>query len=42
MRSTVQLSTNGQLVVPHPIREELGIEKGDLVEIEVRPIEGRR
>lgn len=44
MRSTVRLNTNGRVVVPHPIREELGVDRGDLVEIEVRPVgdeEGR-
>lgn len=37
MRSTVRLNTSGRVVVPHPIREELGVERGDLIEIEVQP-----
>ncbi|WP_420841105.1 AbrB/MazE/SpoVT family DNA-binding domain-containing protein [Halorutilus salinus] len=38
MRSTVRVNTNGRVVVPSHVRDELGVEHGDLVEIDVRPI----
>ena len=34
------MNTNGRLVVPEPIRNAYGIKRGDLVEIEVHPVEG--
>lgn len=40
MRSTVRLFANGKATVPAPIRDEFGLEDGDLVEIDVRPVEG--
>jgi len=40
MRSTVRVNTNGRVVVPSHVRKELGVEHGDLVEIEVQPVEG--
>lgn len=40
MRSTVKLNSNGRLVVPHQIRDELDLGHGDLVEIDVKPATG--
>lgn len=40
MRGTVRLNSDGRVVVPHPIRNEMGLEHGDLIEIEVTPVEG--
>lgn len=39
MRSTVRLFNNGKVTVPHEIRETLGLEDGDIVEIEVHTVE---
>lgn len=39
MRSTARLINNGKVTVPAQIREALDISDGDLVEIDVRPIE---
>jgi len=39
MRATVRLNTNGRVVIPHAIREELGVEHGDVVEIDVSPVD---
>lgn len=39
MKSTVRLFANGKATVPAPIRDELGLEDGDLVEIDIRPVE---
>lgn len=39
MRSTVRMNTNGRVVVPHEVREALGVERGDLIEISVEPVE---
>lgn len=40
MRTTTQLFNNGKVTVPAQIRRALGVEDGDLVEIDVRPVEG--
>jgi len=40
MRMTAQLIANGKVTVPSHIRRELDIEDGDLVEIDVRPVDG--
>lgn len=39
MRSTVEMNTDGRLVIPAPIRRSYGLESGDLVEVEIRPVE---
>lgn len=41
MKSTMRLFNNGKVTVPAPIREELNLEDGDLIELEVRPVEER-
>ena len=38
MRTTMRLFSNGKVTVPAPVRNELGVEDGDLVEIDVRPV----
>lgn len=38
MRTTARLIANGKVTVPSQIRNELGVEDGDLVEIDVRPV----
>lgn len=35
MRATVKMIDQGKVTIPKPIREELDLEKGDLVEIDV-------
>lgn len=39
MRATVNINQNGRIVIPHPVREGLGLKDGDLVEIDVQPVE---
>jgi len=39
MRDTVRLLKDGRVTVDHRIRDELGVEHGDLVEIEVEPVD---
>jgi AbrB family looped-hinge helix DNA binding protein len=39
MRTTQRIRQRGRLTVPQPIREELDLDAGDVVEVEVRPIE---
>jgi AbrB family looped-hinge helix DNA binding protein len=39
MRATVPIRSNGRLVIPSPIRRELNLNNGDLVEINVQPVE---
>lgn len=43
MRTTTQLFNNGKVTVPAQIRRALEVEDGDLVEIDVQPVqeEGR-
>lgn len=41
MRTTVRTFNNGKVTVPVQIRDELGIQDGDLVEIEVSLVGGR-
>lgn len=36
MKVTVPLQQEGRIAIPHAVREELDIEHGDLVEIEIR------
>ena len=40
MRTTVRLFANGKVTVPVEIRNELGIDDSDLVELEVQPVTG--
>lgn len=40
MRTTVRLYNSGKVTVPAQIRDALGVNDGDFVEIDVRPIEG--
>ena len=35
MRTYTKVTRHGQITLPAPVRKELGIEEGDLVEIEV-------
>ena len=39
MRSTVPVQREGRVAIPAPVRREMGIERGDLVEIEIQPVE---
>lgn len=39
MRSTAKVLKDGRVTVPHPVRERLGLEYGDYVEIDVHPVE---
>jgi len=39
MRSTARLINNGKVTVPAQIREALDVSDGDLVEIDIQPIE---
>lgn len=39
MLSTRKVSQNGRVVIPKDIREAYNIQTGDLVELEVRPVE---
>ena len=39
MRTTTRLINNGKVTVPSQIREEYGLSDGDLVEIDVLPVE---
>lgn len=39
MRTTLPIRSNGRIVVPSHIRSQLEVEDGDLVEIDVTPIE---
>jgi len=36
VRATVNVIDGGKVTIPKPIRDELGIEQGDTVEIEVK------
>jgi bifunctional DNA-binding transcriptional regulator/antitoxin component of YhaV-PrlF toxin-antitoxin module len=36
MKVTVPLQKEGRVAIPRPVREELSIDHGDLVEIEIR------
>lgn len=36
MRATVTVSTDGKVTIPKAIRQELDLEKGDVIEIEVK------
>lgn len=38
MRSTARLINNGKVTVPAQIREALDVSDGDLVEIDVKPV----
>lgn len=40
MRTTTKIRQRGRVTVPQPIREELGLDEGDIVEIEIRPVGG--
>ena len=35
----MNVQRNGRVSIPAPIRKELDIEQGDVVEVEVRPVE---
>lgn len=39
MRTTARLIANGKVTVPAEIRDELGLAKGDLVELYIRPVD---
>lgn len=39
MRTTTKVIQGGRLTVPAHIREALDLDEGDLVEIDVRPVE---
>jgi AbrB family looped-hinge helix DNA binding protein len=38
MISTVQVQRNGRVSIPAPVRRELDIERGDVVEVKVRRV----
>lgn len=38
MRTTVTLTAQGKVTIPKPLREELDLEEGDLLEIEVEKV----
>lgn len=38
IRMTTQLISGGRITINQPIRNELNVKEGDLVEIEIRPI----
>jgi len=40
MRTTVPIRQSGRVVIPSHLRDRLNVEYGDLVEIDVRPVEG--
>lgn len=40
MRTTAKLFNRGKVTVPAQIRQALGVKDGDLVEIDVRPVDG--
>jgi len=35
MRTTVKISSQGKVTIPKQIRDEMGLEKGDMVELQV-------
>lgn len=39
MRTTARIVADGRITVPEPIRQALGIQEGDLVSIDVRPVD---
>jgi AbrB family looped-hinge helix DNA binding protein len=41
MRTTAQLINNGKVTVPAHIREALGVEDGDYVEIDVKSVDAQ-
>lgn len=41
VRTTAQLISGGRVTISQPIRNELGVKEGDLIEIEIRDIDGR-
>ena len=38
MRVTIPIRKDGRIVIPQPVRDELGLDYGDLVEVELRAI----
>ena len=40
MRTTARLINQGKVTIPATIRDELDVEDGDIVEIDVRRVEG--
>lgn len=36
---TAQVLADGRVTIPAPIRRQLGLERGDFVQIDIRPIE---
>lgn len=38
MRTTRRIVGNGKVTIPKTIRDELGVDDGDLVELEIRTI----
>lgn len=39
MRTTARLIANGKVTIPIDIRDELGLADGDLVELDIRPVD---
>lgn len=40
IRTTAPVISGGRVTIAHPIRVKLGIEEGDLIEIEIEPVVG--
>lgn len=40
MRTTMRLINNGKITIPSHIRDEYGLEDGDLVEADITPVPG--
>lgn len=40
VRTTVQIISGGRVTISRPIRDMLDVEEGDLIELEVRAIDG--
>lgn len=40
MKATTKILRNGRITVPYTVRETLELEHGDVVEVEVKPVEG--
>jgi len=39
MKVTVPLQKEGRVAIPHAVRENLDIERGDLIELEIKLVE---
>ena len=40
MEATTKVLEDGRVTIPKPLREHMDLERGDLVKIEVEPLEG--